>query len=476
MGVLDPWVLELVKHMTDDARKVLRTADVIFGGDAAPGNGLSAQQRANQVLFGNPGGPPPIPAVAPAPPGGGQLGAGAGAAGDAYGEAATKGALADEKLADVLNQIFTANDAARQKIADIRTDLLAKESQLGDALADPAALKAFEKYVDTKLADVQKIIDDSAVDAATRARVLQELRDDYRSAAPNPGGPGGPAEGQSPSSPGAPPPESSWHDAGPAADSGAGGGGGSGQPSAGLVDPFAGLGAASLPSVLPSIAGLGSALPAALGGLGGVSPLDGLGTGFGSLGALGPLAGQLASRGADSATADAAGRSDPSPKFLDNKDDSKGSGDASSIAPKPSPDAAAPATAPAAPAGTSVALPDGSAVSAPTPQAADAVRAALRGISPADAYRAAGIALPPPGTPVTAPVDPSALQPGDIAQFTDKAVMVVGNGKLWLDGQVQPVSALPTGPDFLGWMRPTAGLPVADGAAAPRQSASPPAA
>jgi len=54
--------------------------------------------------------------------------------------------------------------------------------------------------------------------------------------------------------------------------------------------------------------------------------------------------------------------------------------------------------------------------------------------------------------------------------------MVVGNGKLWLDGQVQPVSALPTGPDFLGWMRPTAGLPVADGAAAPRQSASPPAA
>jgi hypothetical protein len=31
--------------------------------------------------------------------------------------------------------------------------------------------------------------------------------------------------------------------------------------------------------------------------------------------------------------------------------------------------------------------------------------------------------------------------------------MYMGNGKIWLDGQLQPQSALPTG-DFLGWIDP----------------------
>ena len=57
VGVLGPWIVELVKHMTADARRILRTADLIFGRYAATSNSLSAQQRANQ------------PSVAPPPPG-----------------------------------------------------------------------------------------------------------------------------------------------------------------------------------------------------------------------------------------------------------------------------------------------------------------------------------------------------------------------------------------------------------------------
>ena len=88
------------------------------------------------------------------------------------------------------------------------------------------------------------------------------------------------------------------------------------------------------------------------------------------------------------------------------------------------------------------------------------------------AWKQAHVELPPPGTPVTAPADPSHLVPGQIAQFKSRdPVMYMGNGKIWLDGQLQPQSALPTG-DFLGWADPpqlagTAPAPPLPGAAAP---------
>ena len=34
--------------------------------------------------------------------------------------------------------------------------------------------------------------------------------------------------------------------------------------------------------------------------------------------------------------------------------------------------------------------------------------------------------------------------------------MFMGNGKIWLDGQLQPISALGSPPDFLGWTKPPA--------------------
>jgi hypothetical protein len=102
-----------------------------------------------------------------------------------------------------------------------------------------------------------------------------------------------------------------------------------------------------------------------------------------------------------------------------------------------------------------VKLPDGTTTQAPNGQAATAARAALNGANPADAYQQAGVALPPPGTPVINPVAPGELQPGDIGVWKDHQVMALGDSKVLVDGQVQPESSIGSSPDFLGWMRPT---------------------
>jgi hypothetical protein len=120
------------------------------------------------------------------------------------------------------------------------------------------------------------------------------------------------------------------------------------------------------------------------------------------------------------------------------------------------PASGAPPGGPALPPPTTVALPDGSTVSAATPVVAQAVKSYLSGTPLEVAYRQAGIELPPPGTPVTAPIDPSQLAAGDVGMFKDHYVAALGTGKVVQDGQVAPLSALTSSPDFLGWIRPSA--------------------
>ena len=82
------------------------------------------------------------------------------------------------------------------------------------------------------------------------------------------------------------------------------------------------------------------------------------------------------------------------------------------------------------------------------------MKAVLNGSSVSAAY---GGQIPPAGSPVMNPVDRNSLQPGDYAQFEAKpAVMYMGNDKIWLDGQLKPVSTLPSSSDFLGWTGPPA--------------------
>jgi len=101
-----------------------------------------------------------------------------------------------------------------------------------------------------------------------------------------------------------------------------------------------------------------------------------------------------------------------------------------------------------------VSLPDGSTATARTAALAAAVKSYLGGTPVDAAYRDAGIELPPPGTPVTNPVDPSALSCGAIGMFKDHYVVALSPVKAVADGQVVLLSAVASGPDFLGWMDP----------------------
>ncbi len=107
-----------------------------------------------------------------------------------------------------------------------------------------------------------------------------------------------------------------------------------------------------------------------------------------------------------------------------------------------------PATGP-----TTVTLPNGESVTAANPQLAAAIKAAAGGMPIADAFRQEGITIPPPGTAVTDPVDPSRLTPGDIGMLTDRHALALGQSRALLNGQIQHISTV-NGPSFLGWEHP----------------------
>ncbi|HZC93550.1 MAG TPA: DUF4226 domain-containing protein [Mycobacterium sp.] len=102
---------------------------------------------------------------------------------------------------------------------------------------------------------------------------------------------------------------------------------------------------------------------------------------------------------------------------------------------------------------TTVTLPDGETLTAASPQLAAAIEAAAGGTPIADAFRHEGITIPPPGTAVADPVDPSHLTPGDIGMFTDRHALALGQSRALLNGQIQHISTV-NGPSFLGWEHP----------------------
>jgi hypothetical protein len=115
-----------------------------------------------------------------------------------------------------------------------------------------------------------------------------------------------------------------------------------------------------------------------------------------------------------------------------------------------------PALAPTATPTDTVRLPDGSSADARTPAAARAVRAYLGGDTVDGAYSKYNLTLPPPGTPVTSPVDPSELACGDVGVFRDHYVVALSSVKALANGQVVPLGSVASSPDFLGWIDPTA--------------------
>jgi len=124
---------------------------------------------------------------------------------------------------------------------------------------------------------------------------------------------------------------------------------------------------------------------------------------------------------------------------------------------------AEPATGP-----TTATLPNGETLTAASPQLAAAIEAAASGTPIADAFRQEGMTIPPPGTAVSDPVDPSQLAPGDIGMFTDRHALALGDSRALVNGQIQHISTV-KGPGFLGWEHP----PVPVSAPEPDRTATP---
>lgn len=469
MGLLDD--LEAVLSPLGKVLADLFT-DVVTDDD---GEYPSRDERLRQMLYGPDAVDPSLYApgsrVVPAPGSGaaGALPEAVDQAGDAYQRAGGAAAVADTKLAEALKQIFASNDALHSRILGVIQAIEVYRKQIADSpLAnDPHTLKQFQDFVQGQLREIQTMMDAAKVDSVKQAELLAALKDDYHAAAA-----AAAAADQHITTPG------SRDGAGdPVVGAGGGGGdaagGAAGDPGAGaggLADPLAGLGlpaglgamADPISMLAPALAGM-SSIPGGLGGLASSLPMGALG--------MAPLAGQLAGNGSGDGFRDDAPKEGAQHAEVvdDHRKDERAAtttddvaehaeGDKKSEASATpltgqTPAVAAPASADGDPA-LVVAMPDGSPVTAASAQHASAMRAVLAGASVSDGWKAAQVDLPPPGTAVTEPADPSHLTPGAVAQFrTRDPAMYMGNGKIWLDGQLQPHTALPAA-DFLGWVDP----------------------
>jgi hypothetical protein len=393
---------------------------------------------------------------------------------------------AEAKLSETLLNAHATTADGQQKLQAIQQKVIQAINDPAMSLDTPAGEQAFLKFLRSQVAAIGDIVKSGTLAAEDQAKALEGLANLYppiaesSPATPDPAPPAAPPASEAPAAPPAPSDAAPLH-------LGLG-------PEEPIPDPtlsdlgLHGLGGPAMSDPLTSLA---SALPAMLGAL----PQAGLGGGMDPLssltGAAAPLAG-LMSQLADESRRD--DRPDDTSEKTDADESSKGD---NRTAPKPS-DAptdsplpvgespnggpadasasAAPAGAPAAdappppPPTTSVPLPDGSTGTARTTALAEAVKSYLSGTPVDAAYRDAGITLPPPGTPVTTPIDPSSLTCGAIGMFEDHYVVAVSSSKALDNGQVVALSSVTGGPGFLGWMDPAAGSAPAPAPTAPASS------
>lgn len=387
----------------------------------------------------------------------------------AAGNLATKTAqlqTLDSQLAALAGQIVDDNDAAKKKLTALKGEI-EKELTYTKTSPDSSVVKyhAVTQFLQDKAGEVAQVVTDAAAAVAKRKGQLGDLDSQY------PGDPTTP-----PAAPGTMPPVADPSLTPPVDPSQYGGyadpGYGYGDEygygdQGGFADAAGQLGEAAA-GALPQMA---SAIPGALGGLGGGLPL----------GDLGSLIGAAADRGDNRArddqsndgTQDKQQKSDPPADGEQKKEatppaDDKQNDQKNEQTPEAKPEATpAPAPPPAPPAPTLVVRPDGTNVTAASPAVAAAARAHLGGASLEDSYKAAGIMLPPPGTPLKDTIALSQTHVGDLAQFRDRYVMLMGENKVYLDGQMQPAAALAKLTGFMGFRRaPDSVTPAVPAAAA----------
>jgi hypothetical protein len=361
-----------------------------------------------------------------------------GDAADAIRNAEVALAHQNSTTAQVDLQVVTAVLNAHQKNVAGREALTALQRDVEGAVATrsdldtPAGARDFQRYLIGKLRDIRAVVAGASLDDTSNSALMAAWTSLYNSAQPgpesadNPQRPTASAQGGVQNQPAATESElKPYFDELPEDDPGL---------------PSEEMPAQSPPAPAPTTEGMPNFSPFAGGGFPGGGALPGLGM-PGGFPVSGPLPGseQLPPR----VSGDALPESD------DPKDDPLSAAD------RHDPDGhddTEPAVAhPAGP--TTVTLPDGDTLTAASPQLAAAIEAAAGGTPIADAFRHEGITIPPPGTAVSDPVDPSQLTPGDIGMFTDRHALALGASRALINGQIQHISTV-GGPSFLGWEHP----------------------
>jgi len=363
-------------------------------------------------------------------------------------------------------QVLTAVANAHATAADGLARLAELQHEIETAVASrtdldtPAGARELQRFLIGKMRDIRDVVQNAALDAASRATLADALAALYGASTPEVDDrvlkdridkPAPPASGGAdPVAPERLPPDPDLGDALPDYLSD--------PPS--VYDPSQFITAPTPPTASPPLAGAMPAMPFG-GGVPGspfgnmapfptAAPFGGGGPVGGStpLGGLPSMAGSLwpdlspAGSAVDLPSHDALPGDDPqrSADSTDGPEESdEGGVDAHTDAPAADP--------------TPVLLPDGQTVLAPTPELASVISAAVAGAPIPTAFSWQGITIPAPGSPVTAPVDPARLVPGDIAVLADRHALALGNGRVLLDKQIQPISSV-NGPGFIGWQHP----------------------
>lgn len=388
-----------------------------------------------------------------------QDGDAAAAIADAEAALAHQNSVTSQLDLQVVSAILNAHlktTAGREALNKLQRDIEAAVRTRSD-LDTPAGARDFQRYLIGKLRDIREVVADASLDDTSKSALMAAWTSLYNASKNEPGLPKDPAPVAAAAA-GAPAAPVRATQPTPSTD--AGGDplldslllGDPGQLAADLpTSPTAAPVSAPSTPALPSMPSFGGAVPPS-GGLSAGS-MPGLGSPGGLLGGLD-------------------GRRELHPKDLDHKFGSEADEDTTDHHEDHHEDTAEddasdkvepPPTGP-----TTVTLPNGESVTAANPQLAAAIKAAAGGMPISDAFQQQGIAIPPPGTPVTDPIEPSSVAPGDIGIYTDRHALGLGRSKALLDGQIQHISAI-AGPSFLGWVHP----PTPATATAPAQTELP---
>ncbi|MGY1994315.1 DUF4226 domain-containing protein [Mycolicibacterium fortuitum] len=381
---------------------------------------------------------------------------------------------ADEQLADAILKAQSSSEAGKAKLKQLQDSIIDQVQKLSPTLDTQAGQQQLAEFLRGKASEILNVANTAELDAKSHAALLDgvaaqldAIGDGDHGKAGNQGEPGDPEQQNQPGGdqPAASPAGAAPSDAP--------------LPSDPLLDGLASD---------PLMQGLGSLLGPAAGALGGLPQMmggmmPGMGGGGGlPLGDIGSAIGSAIRGGATDGPTDPL-TDPPLNDKAEDKPDTDDKGEAKPAEDKPedhtaqTTPAAAPADAatPNAPQAQPGQVEQAAAndLKVKLPQSGDEVPVAnaalkkagdevLSGKSIDDAYRNAGLAMSPPGAPITKNMvsRSEGLEFGDVGQFTDHRVMALGNDKVWDNGREIPLKDLQVGTTFLGWERPHTTQPV----------------